>query len=121
MSPSRILSPAVALVLAGCATAAPADPACSVKVVFGSYCCGVDGETRAAVERYLAGATGVVSSTAEPWGREGESNRCVVARTRADAQRIYRDIAALIPPVAGRGPVSVTGPDGRTSPTQRQR
>lgn len=120
MSLNTVL-PALALLAAGCATSAPAGGACSVKVDFGSYCCGVDGETRAAVERYLATARRVVSSTSQPWGREGESSRCVMTRTRGDARRIFRDVAAMIPPVARTGPVSVSTDDGRTSPTQRQR
>ena len=111
----------LALLAAGCASAAPAEAPCSVKVDFGSYCCGVDGETKAAVERYLTGAVGIVRSTSQPWGREGESSRCVVTRTRADTDRVFRDISAMIPPVARRGPVTVTAADGRTSPAQSQR
>lgn len=116
----KILLPALVL-LAGCATAAPADAPCSVKVDFGSYCCGVDGETKAAVERYLEGARGVVRTTSQPWGREGESTRCVVTRTRGDTDRIFADLSAMVPPAARRGPVTVTTADGRTSPTQAQR
>ena len=117
----RTLLPALLILAGGCSTAAPAAAPCSVKVDFGSYCCGADGETKAAVERYLQGARGVVRSTSTPWGREGESTRCVVTRTRADTDRIFGDLSALIPPVARRGPVTVTTADGRTSPTQRQR
>jgi hypothetical protein len=109
----------LALLATGCATAPAAAP-CSVKIDFGSYCCGVDGETKAAMERYLQGARGVVSSTAERWGREGESTRCVVTRTPADAERIFRDLSAMVPPVARRGPVTVTTADGRATPTQRE-
>ena len=118
---SRILLPAVALLAGGCASTAPADAPCSVKVDFGSYCCGVDHETKAAVERYLEGARGVDRSTSRSWGREGESTRCVVTRSRADTDRIFGDLSALVPPVARRGPVTVVTTDGRTSPTQRQR
>ncbi len=120
MTPRFLLS-AMALLLAGCATAAPVDAPCSVKVDFGSYCCGVDGETKAAVERYLESARGVVRSTSEAWGREGESTRCVVTRTRGDADRIFAGLSAMIPSVARRGPVTITTADGRTSPTQPQR
>jgi len=118
---SKILPSAAALLAAGCASAAPAEAPCSVKVDFGSYCCGADGETKAAVERYLEGARGVVRSTSQPWGREGESSRCVMTRARADTDRIFADLSALVPPVARRGPVTVTTADGRASPTQRQR
>jgi hypothetical protein len=116
-----ILLSALALLAGGCASAAPATAPCSVKVDFGSYCCGVDGETKAAVERYMDGAPGVVRSTSTPWGREGESTRCIVTRARADTDRIFRDLSALIPPVARRGPVTITTAEGRASPTQRQR
>lgn len=119
MTPKTFL-PALALLLGGCASATPAEAPCAVKVDFGSYCCGVDGETKAAVERYLEGAGGIVRSTSAPWGREGESTRCIVTRSRADAERIFRDLSALVPPVARRGPVTVTTADGRTSPTQRE-
>ena len=111
----------LALLAAGCATVPAADAPCSVKIEFGSYCCGVDGETKAAVERYLEGDRGVTGSTSNAWGREGESTRCVVTRSRADTDRIYRDLAALIPPTARRGPVTVTTADGRATPTQTQR
>jgi hypothetical protein len=117
MTPKILLS--AAALLAGCATAAPAEAPCSVKVDFGSYCCGVDGETRAAVERYLEGARGVIRSTSQPWGREGESTRCIVTRSPGDTDRIFADLSAMIPPVARRGPVTVTTADGRASPTQR--
>jgi hypothetical protein len=120
MTPKILLS-ALALLTGGCASAAPAEAPCAVKVEFGSYCCGVDGETKAAVERYLEGADGVLRSTSQPWGREGESTRCVVTRRRGDADRIFRDLAAMVPPVARQGPVTVTTIDGRASPTQRQR
>jgi hypothetical protein len=120
MTPKTLL-PAIALLAVGCASAAPAEAPCSVKVDFGSYCCGVDRETKAAVERYLEGAGGVVRSTSRPWGREGESTRCIITRTRADADRIFRDVSAMIPPVARRGPATVTTADGRASPTQREK
>ena len=120
MTPKTLLS-AVVLLAGGCASAAPGEAPCSVKVDFGSYCCGVDGETKAAVERYLEGARGVVRSTSQPWGREGESTRCIVTRARADTDRIFAGLSAMIPPVARRGPVTVTTADGRTSPTQREK
>jgi hypothetical protein len=120
MTPKIPLS-AVLLLAGGCASAAPVDAPCSVKVDFGSYCCGVDGETRAAVERYLEGARGVVRSSSRPWGREGESTRCIVTRSRGDADRVFADLSAMIPPVARRGPVTVTTADGRASPTQREK
>jgi dihydrodipicolinate synthase/N-acetylneuraminate lyase len=111
----------LALLAAGCATTPATQAPCAVKIDFGSYCCGVDGETKAAVERYLEGARGVTGSTSNAWGREAESTRCVVTRSRADTDRIYRDLAALIPPTARRGPVTVTTADGRATPTQTQR
>lgn len=111
----------LALLVAGCATPPATGVSCSVKIEFGSYCCGVDGETRAAVERYLQGARGVMSSTSQAWGREGESTRCVVTREPADTDRIFRDLAAMVPPTANRGPVTVSTADGRTTPTQREK
>jgi len=119
MTPKILLS--AAALLAGCASAAPAEAPCSVKVDFGSYCCGVDGETKAAVERYLEGARGVVRSTSQAWGREGESSRCIVTRSRGDTDRVFTDLSAMIPPVARRGPVTATTADGRASPTQREK
>ena len=79
------------------------------------------GEPTVGVARYLDAARGDVRSTSQPWGREGESTRCIVTRTREDADRIFRDLSAMIPPVARRGPVTVTTADGRASPTQRER
>ena len=113
-----VLIAAAAASLAACATtesadaASPAAPgdseACDVTVVFGSYAMGIDGDTFAKVEAYLAERKDVVSQAqTTSWGREGERTICIDAKTDAAAKKIYADLEAMAPKTANRGPITL--------------
>lgn len=78
--------------------------ACPLEIAFGSYAMGIDRGALARVEQLLAAEH--LRVTRSPWGREGEVTLCADARSDADAERLARRIAALLP-TAPRGPVAV--------------
>jgi hypothetical protein len=87
--------------------ALPLDPNnCAITVAFTSYGAGIDGPTRARMERMLRVDRRVRSFTARPWGREGEVTFCISARRSADVYRIFRDLQNMVPR-RPRGPVQV--------------
>jgi hypothetical protein len=88
---------------------APAPPqaapgACPLEIEFGSYAMGIDRPTLERVEQLLAAERIAVARA--PWGREGEVTLCAAARSDADAERLARRIAALLPPEP-RGPLAI--------------
>jgi hypothetical protein len=82
---------------------------CPLEIEFGSYAMGIDSATLARVEQLLAAERVAVART--PWGREGEVTLCAAARSAADAERMARRIAALLPPEP-RGPIAVRTASG---------
>ena len=85
----------------------PSDPGnCAITVAFTSYGAGIDGPTRARMERILRADRRVRTFTSRPWGREGEVTFCIIARRSADVSRIFRDLQNIVPP-RPRGPVQV--------------
>ena len=84
-----------------------ADPTnCAITVAFTSYGAGIDGPTRARIERMLQGDRRVRSFTRRPWGREGEVTFCITVRRSADVYRLSRDLQNMVPR-RPRGPVQV--------------
>ena len=107
------------LLLAGCATApatpADSDPqACHVTVSFGSYAMGVDAELKTDILAVINADPGVMNVEETRWGREGEFDLCIHAPGRGIADRLYNQIADLIPEYSDRAPTTVTHIDGRT-------
>ena len=105
---------ALASVTTACATAAPQPQAqtptsietlprdtpltgCDVTVSFGSYAEGISDPTH--IVAFLQSDRRVLRLSRVYWGREGETNYCVIARTPADA----RSLAAALRPLV-RGP-----------------
>lgn len=85
----------------------PVDPAnCAITVAFTSYGAGIDGPTRARMERALRADRRVRTFTSRPWGREGEVTFCVSVRRTADAYRLSRDLQNMVPR-RPRGPVQI--------------
>ena len=84
---------------------------CRLEVRFGSYAMGIDGGTLRRVEQLLAEDTAVISVTRTPWGREGELTICAAVHGPADAERLARAIAALVPGNP-RGPIAVRTASG---------
>ena len=110
---------AAALLLAGCATdqavTHPVTPGvCHVEVSFGSYAMGVDGELKAQIQAVIEADDDVLDVNETRWGREGESTLCISTLGMPAADRLYDEIAALIPDFSVRAPTSVTHIDGRT-------
>ena len=97
--------------------APPAQPqkaapdACALEIRFGSYAMGIDSGALQRVEALLAARRIPVQRT--PWGREGEVTLCATPRSAADAERLAREIAALLPG-GPRGPIAVTTAAGFT-------
>ena len=79
---------------------------CPITVAFTSYGAGIDGPTRARMERTLRVDRRVRTFTSRPWGREGEVTFCISARRNADVYRIFRDLQNMVPR-RPRGPVQV--------------
>jgi hypothetical protein len=113
---------AIPAALAGChaapegPAASPTQPqaaagACALEIRFGSYAMGIDSGALQRVEALLAARRIPVQRT--PWGREGEVTLCATPRIPADAERLAREIAALLP-ADPRGPVAVTTAAGFT-------
>lgn len=110
---------AAAFLLAGCATdqavTHPVTPGvCHVEVSFGSYAMGVDGELKARIQTLIAADDDVMDVSERRWGREGESTLCVSTLGMPAADRLYGEIAALIPEHSERAPTTVSHIDGRS-------
>lgn len=117
----RILTFAAATaLLAGCAGSpteplgtaidAPAPPPgvpgdCPLRIDFASYGAGIDRAAREKVEALLRGDRAVTGVEPFGWGREGEVTLCVRVRRADAAERLLRQVKALIP-ANPRGPVS---------------
>ncbi len=110
---TRALTFAALLLAAACQPMpeppAPGAPArCDVTVSFGSVCCGIDQDTRAKISRYVAADRRVTGSSERRWGREGEIDLCLAARSDADADTLVRDLTAMVPPRAGGSSTGTT-------------
>jgi len=110
---------ALTVLLAGCATepamTQPAEPgSCDVEVTFGSFGMGADQDLRTRVRATLNGSEGVRLVDEQTWGREGESTLCVSTTDEPAADRIYDQIAGMIPDHSRYGPTTVTHSDGRS-------
>lgn len=79
---------------------------CAITVAFTSYGAGIDGATRARMERMLRTDRRVRSFTSRAWGREGEVTFCISARRSADVYRIFRDLQNIVPR-RPRGPINI--------------
>lgn len=69
---------------------------CNVVVSFTSVCCGVNKPLETRINDLVASDVRVISSSAHPWGREGEVDLCVRTKNTADAGSLTRDIEAII-------------------------
>ena len=101
------------LVLAACAAAAPAPTErCDVTVKFGSYGMGID---RPLADRVAAAGRGdrdIARSERRPWGREGEYDLCLTAKSGRDVKAIYERYRAMLPARNLQAPTSIEGPEG---------
>jgi hypothetical protein len=113
---------ATALILSIAAPAAAQSPAragadpqtCDVSVDFGSYASGIDQASYRKTKAYDARNRTIRLVKETPWGREGERTLCFDTRSRADANRAFDDLRAMIRAGARTGPTTVSTAAGRT-------
>ena len=112
MRATIVLLGLTAVVLGACVSRPEPLAACDVTVRFGSYGAGAD---QAVADRVaLAARTdhGVRRITRRPWGREGELDLCVMAKSAALAPGVFERLRPLIPAKGKAGPISILGPNG---------
>lgn len=101
------------IVLAACA-AAPAPAArCDVTIKFGSYGMGIDRPLAEKVAAVVKADRDVARWERKPWGREGEYDLCLTARSGRDVKRMYERYRQLLPARNLKAPTSIEGPEGR--------
>lgn len=104
-----VLSPA--LVLGACAAApVPADR-CDVTIKFASYGMGIDRLLAGKVAAAVKTDRDVARSTRKPWGREGEYDLCLAAKT-GKAAAVYERYRMMLPAQSLKAPTSIEGPGG---------
>ena len=108
-----LLTAAAALALLGaCATTAQTPATCDVTLKFGSYGMGVDRPLAQAVDARTKADRDLAHVARKPWGREGEYDLCLSARSGRSARAIYERYRAMLPAKGLAAPTSITGPDG---------
>lgn len=116
------LAVALALGLSACAAASPdAAPTggarCDVTIKFGSYGMGIDRELADEVAAAVKVDRDVASSERKPWGREGEFDQCLTAKSGRDVKALYERYRAMLPAKSLKAPTSIEGPDGMRAET----
>jgi len=107
------LAALLALSLGACAaTPAPTDR-CDVTIKFASYGAGIDQDLADKVAMTVKTDRDVARATRKPWGREGEYDLCLTAKTGRDAKAIYARYRAMLPARTLKAPTSIEGPDGQ--------
>jgi len=90
---------------------------CDVEVSFGSYGAGPDATLRDSIVSLIKADPAVTASEMKPWGREGETTLCLIAKDPAAANRLYGTLAAQLPSTSTRAPTTVRHRDGRSRAT----
>lgn len=111
------LAALLALALTACATAAPETEAaggtarCDVTIKFASYGAGIDRPLAEHVAATVKADRDLAASTRKPWGREGEYDLCLTAKT-GKAKAVYERYRGMLPAKNLQAPTSIEGPDG---------
>lgn len=110
------LAALLALTLTACATTAPETEAggtarCDVTIKFASYGAGVDRPLAERVAAAVKSDRNLAGSTRKPWGREGEYDLCLTAKT-GKAKAVYERYRGMLPARNLQAPTSIEGPDG---------
>ncbi len=113
---AAVLALSPALVLSACAAApVPADR-CDVTIKFASYGMGIDRDLADRVAAAVKTDRDVARSTRKPWGREGEYDLCLAAKT-GKAAAVYERYRMMLPARSLKAPTSIEGPGGMRSET----
>lgn len=114
------LAALLALSLSACAAAAPegASPGgpasrCDVTIRFGSYGGGIDRPLSDTVSDMVRTDRDLAHVERKPWGREGEYDLCLTAKSKLNAGAIYERYRAMLPARNLQAPTSIEGPDGK--------
>jgi hypothetical protein len=82
---------------------------CSLEILFGSYAMGIDSKSHGEIKAALAKRGSQLAIQERPWGREGEQAVCVDIKDAATADRLEKEIAAIITAnEPTKGPVTIT-------------
>lgn len=100
------------LALAACAAAPVPTQRCDVTIRFGSYGAGIDRPLADRVAAAVKVDRDVARSVRRPWGREGEYDLCLTAKTGRDAKAMYERYRAMLPARNLQAPTSIEGPEG---------
>jgi hypothetical protein len=110
----------LALSLSACAAAAPdeASPGgmalrCDVRIRFGSYGGGIDRPLAETVAEMVKADRDLARVERKPWGREGEYDLCLTAKSKLNADSIYERYRAMLPARNLQAPTSIEGPNGK--------
>jgi hypothetical protein len=100
------------LTLAACA-AAPAPAArCDVTIRFGSYGGGIDRPLADRVAAAVKADRDIARWERKPWGREGEYDLCLTAKSERNLKALFERYRALLPARNLQAPTSIEGPEG---------
>lgn len=106
--------------LSACAAAPVSEagaPRCDVTIKFASYGAGIDRELADKVAVAVKADRDIARSERKPWGREGEFDQCLAAKTGRNAKAIYERYRAMLPAKSLKAPTSIEGPDGLRAET----
>ena len=112
MRAALLLLGLAAMALGGCVSRPDLIAACDVTVRFGSYGAGADHVVAERVATVARTDHGVRKVTRRPWGREGELDLCVMAKSAELAPGVFERLRPLIPAKGKAGPISILGPNG---------
>lgn len=86
---------------------------CTLKISFGSKCCGVDQKAADDIKTYLDGKKDDLSYISAPWGKEGEFDYCIDIPKHGNRAKIYTDLKKMLvkhgSPSGNAGGVTLTG------------
>ena len=116
---ANLIAHLFAAVLALVAVQSAASAECTVRVDFGSYRCGIDMETQARIEAYIAASGAIVHAGEFPQrGMEGEVSLCLEVDDIGSKRRVFEDLKAIVPAESKRAPTTVAFENGEAYGTQ---
>ncbi len=68
---------------------------CSIRVDFGSHCCGPNQADWMAVKTYIEGSSAIAAAESWGWGKEGDFTLCLTVSGADDTKRVYQELNAI--------------------------